>query len=110
MKTLLLDARKERDFFGIVSRAFLNVVSFKRERPKAAKTFGEGGRALQPGRQGMPITVACWEVFDKMINREGQPHSRVRLAYFRVKGDRLVPVYCWNGIRLHACLWGVDPP
>jgi len=45
----------------------------------------------------MSIIVACWEIFDKMINRDGEPHHRVRVAYFRVTGDRLVPVYCWNG-------------
>jgi hypothetical protein len=93
----LQDARSYRDFLSIVMRAFLNVVSFKRERLKAAKTPAEGLKALQPARQGMALIVACWEVFDKMINRSGQPHYRVRVAYFRVQGDRLAPVYCWNG-------------
>jgi hypothetical protein len=97
LNTQLLDARSQRDFLSIVMRAFLNVVSFKRERLKAAKTPDEGIKALQPTRQGMALIVACREVFDKMINRPGQPHYRVRVAYFRVTGDRLALVYCWNG-------------
>ena len=97
LDTQLKDARSHRNFLSIVMRAFLNVVSFKRARLKAAKTHEEGMKAFQPTKQGMALTVACWEVFDKMINPEVEPRHRVRVAYFRVIGNGLVPVYCWNG-------------
>lgn len=97
LENLLADARAQRNFFSIVSRAFLKVVSHKRERLKGAKNADDGIRALQPKHQGMSLIVACWEVFDKMINHDENTHYRVRVSYFRVVGDRLIPVYCWNG-------------
>jgi hypothetical protein len=93
----LTDARAQRNFFTIVSQAFLRVVSHKRERLKGAKNAEEGIKALQPTRQGMSIIMACWEIFDKMINPTVETHHRVRVAYFRANAHRLDPMYCWNG-------------
>lgn len=77
----LSDARAQRNFFSTVSRAFLKVVSLKRARLKGAMTADDGVKALQPKHQGMSLIVACWEIFDKMINQDENAHYRVRVAY-----------------------------
>jgi hypothetical protein len=97
LKTQLTDARKQRDFFYVVSRAFLKVVSRKRERLKDAKSSAEIVSALRPVVQRTALIVACWEIFDKMVNHDATQHYRVRVAYFRVTGPRLEPTYSWNG-------------
>jgi hypothetical protein len=96
------DARLMREFYLTVNEAFLRVVSIKRQRLVKSKS-GDRLRALEPATQNQALIDACWEIIDGLINPQRTTHHRVRVAYFRVVGDRLDPHICYDGTS-HDCL------
>lgn len=94
----LADARKMREFYHVVNEAFLRVVSRKRERLAKAHANARVSE-LQPAIQCQALVLACWEIIDGLVNDElgGSDRNRVRVAYFRVIGRRLVPENSWDG-------------
>ncbi len=90
-------ARRDRNFANLMAGYFLNVVSRKRERLKAAASKAVLLDPAAPPQQITALIQACWQILDQQRKRDASEKYRLRVAYYRRNGVGLELALAWNG-------------
>lgn len=90
-------ARKDRAFILNLSNMINRAVSRKREKLAQVSDASALLAALDPKHAIAALIQYFWHVFDGMGPEKRETNFRLRVAYYRCTGQRLVLAHSWNG-------------